>query len=67
MNDKDQNQKQITRTLQTFFTSFIFPTANKQKSHTVHTERFNLKKLNELKVKSNFVSRSQIGLQLWKI
>jgi hypothetical protein len=28
-------------------------------------ERFNLKKLNE--VKSNFVLRSQIGLQLWKI
>jgi hypothetical protein len=30
-------------------------------------ERFNLKKLNEVGVKSNFVLRSQIGLQLWKI
>jgi hypothetical protein len=35
---------------------------NKQSSHTFHMERFNLKKLN-----NNFVLRSQIGLQPWKI
>jgi hypothetical protein len=37
---------------------------NKQRSQRSHFERFNLKQLNE--VKSNIMSRSQIGLQLWK-
>jgi hypothetical protein len=40
---------------------------NTQRSHSLHTERFDLKKLNEVVVKSNFMLRSQIGLQLWKI
>jgi hypothetical protein len=40
---------------------------NKQRSHKFHIERFNLKKLNEVGVKSNFMMRSQRGLQLWKI
>jgi hypothetical protein len=34
---------------------------NKQRSQRFHMERLNLKKLN------NFVLRSQIGLQIWKI
>jgi hypothetical protein len=38
---------------------------NKQRSHSLHTERFNLQKLND--VEGNFVLRSQIGLQLCKI
>jgi hypothetical protein len=41
--------------------------ANKQRSHTFHMERFNLKKLNEMEDKERFMLRSQIGLQLWKI
>jgi hypothetical protein len=42
------------------------PAVNKQRSHRFYMESFNLKKLNE-SVKSNFVLRSQISLQLWKI
>jgi hypothetical protein len=40
---------------------------NNQGSQRFDMERFNRKKLNEVKVKSNFVLRSQISLQLWKI
>jgi hypothetical protein len=40
---------------------------NKQGSHNFHVERFNLKKLNEQRVKRSIVLRSQIGLQHWKI
>jgi hypothetical protein len=40
---------------------------NKQRSQRFDIERFSLKKLNEVGVESNFVLRSQIGLQLWKI
>jgi hypothetical protein len=40
---------------------------NKQRSHRFHMERFNLKKLNKLGGKEQYVLRSQIGLQLWKI
>jgi hypothetical protein len=40
---------------------------NKQRSRRFHMERFNLKKLNVLEVKSNILLRCQIGLQLWKI
>jgi hypothetical protein len=40
---------------------------NKQRSQRFNKERLNLKKLNNVEVKSNFVLRSQIGLQLWKI
>jgi hypothetical protein len=38
---------------------------NNQRLQRSHMERFNLKKLKE--VKSNSVLMSQIGLQLWKI
>jgi hypothetical protein len=40
---------------------------NKQRSHRYNMKRFNLKKLNEVEVKSNIVLRSQMGLQLWNI
>jgi hypothetical protein len=42
---------------------------NKQRSHRFDTERFNLKKLNQVekRVKGTFVLRSQISLKLWKI
>jgi hypothetical protein len=40
---------------------------NKQRSHRFHMERFNLKKLNEVEVKEQFVLRSHISLELWKI
>jgi hypothetical protein len=40
---------------------------NKQSSHRFHMERFNLNELNEVEVRNNFVLRSQIGLQRWKI
>jgi hypothetical protein len=40
----------------------------KQRSQRFDMERFNLKKLNDVEGKEqNFVLRSQIGLQLWKI
>jgi hypothetical protein len=35
---------------------------NKQRSHRFHMERFNLKKLNEVEGKSNFMMRSQIRM-----
>jgi hypothetical protein len=38
---------------------------NKQRSQRLDMERFNLKIQTMYKVKSNFVLRSQIGLQLW--
>jgi hypothetical protein len=40
---------------------------NKQISQKFNMERFNLKKLNDVEGKENFVLRSQISLQLWKI
>jgi hypothetical protein len=40
---------------------------NKQRSQRFDMERFNLKKLTDVKGKSNLALRSQIGLQLWKI
>jgi hypothetical protein len=40
---------------------------NKQTSHRFHMERYNLKKLSEVEGKEQFVLRSQVGLQLWKI
>jgi hypothetical protein len=40
---------------------------NKQRSHRFHTERFNLKKLNEVRVKRSIMLRYEIGLQLFKI
>jgi hypothetical protein len=40
---------------------------NKQRSQRFNTERFNLKKLNNVEGKEQIVLRSQIGLQLWKI
>jgi hypothetical protein len=39
----------------------------KQRSHRFDMERFNLKKLNKVRGKKNFVLTSQIGLQIWKI
>jgi hypothetical protein len=41
--------------------------ANKQRSQGFHMERYNLKKLNEVEGKEQFVLRSQIGLQRWRI
>jgi hypothetical protein len=38
-----------------------------QRSYRFHIERFNLKKLQETEAKEQFVLRSQIGLQFWKI
>jgi hypothetical protein len=40
---------------------------NEQTLNRFHMEQFNIKKLNEIKVKKSIVLRSQIGLQLWKI
>jgi hypothetical protein len=40
---------------------------NKQRTQRFDMERFNLKKLNDVEGKDNFVLSSQIGLQLWKI
>jgi hypothetical protein len=40
---------------------------NKQRSHKFHVERFNLKKLNEIDGKENFVLRSKICLQIWML
>jgi hypothetical protein len=39
---------------------------SKQTTHRVHMERFSLKKLNKVEVKSNIGLKSQIGLQHWK-
>jgi hypothetical protein len=39
----------------------------KYRKHRFHVKRFNLKKLNEVGVKSSIVLRSQIVSQLWKI
>jgi hypothetical protein len=40
---------------------------NKKRSHRFHMEKFNLRKLTRYRIKSNFVLRSQIGMQLWKL
>jgi hypothetical protein len=40
---------------------------NKQRSQRFDMEKFNLKKLNDVEVKSNFVLKSEIGLRLWNI
>jgi hypothetical protein len=39
---------------------------NKQRSHRLHMEMFNLKKLNEVENKEKFRIESQMGLQLRK-
>jgi hypothetical protein len=40
---------------------------NKLRYQRFDMERFNLKKLNEVEGKEQYLLRSQIGLQLWKI
>jgi hypothetical protein len=40
---------------------------NKQRSQRFNTERLNLKKVNDVKIKCSVVLGSQIGLKLWKI
>jgi hypothetical protein len=40
---------------------------NKQRSQRFDMERFNLKKLNDVEGKEQFLLKSQIGLQPWKI
>jgi hypothetical protein len=42
------------------------PAVSKQTMHRVHMERFKLKKLNKVEVKSSIVFKSQASLQLWK-
>jgi hypothetical protein len=39
---------------------------SQQTAHRVRMERFNLKKLNEVEVRSSILLKSQMGLQLWK-
>jgi hypothetical protein len=40
---------------------------NKQISHTFHMERLNLKKLNEIEGREQFIVEVSNSLQLWKI
>jgi hypothetical protein len=39
----------------------------KQRMHRILIEKFNLRKLNEIQSKAQYLLRSQISLQLWKI
>jgi hypothetical protein len=41
-------------------------TVSKQTAERIHIERFNLKILNDIEVRSSFVLKFQIGSQLWK-